>query len=128
MRLEDCYRRLDLAPGASDDEVKRAHRDLTKVWHPDRFGDDLALRTKAEENLKVINAAYQKIQASRESAPASRSLPSGGWRLQGRSWAVSCAFLAGFILLRRPTFGGLAVALVLFGAAWFLATRRRGGA
>jgi len=36
MRLDDCYRLLDLPPGSSPEEVKRAYRDLTKVWHPDR--------------------------------------------------------------------------------------------
>ncbi|HYO75877.1 MAG TPA: J domain-containing protein, partial [Thermoanaerobaculia bacterium] len=36
MRLDDCYALLDLRPGASEEELKRAHRDLAKVWHPDR--------------------------------------------------------------------------------------------
>ena len=31
MRLEECYRLLDLDPGATDEEVKIAWRDLTKV-------------------------------------------------------------------------------------------------
>lgn len=65
MRLEDCYHLLELDPRASGEEVKRAHRDLTKVWHPDRFGDDGALRRKAEEKLKLINEAYATIRASR---------------------------------------------------------------
>lgn len=75
MRLDDCYRLLDLKPGASPDEVKRAHRDLTKVWHPDRFGHDTALRTKAEEKLKAINAAYATI---------SESEWPGAWRARSR--------------------------------------------
>ena len=64
MRLDECYRLLDLQPGASAEELKRAHRDLTKVWHPDRFGNDAALRRKAEEKLKAINEAYETILAS----------------------------------------------------------------
>ena len=55
MHLDDCYFLLDLDPGASDVEIKRAHRDLTKVWHPDRFGADASLRQKGEEKLKAIN-------------------------------------------------------------------------
>jgi hypothetical protein len=65
MRLEDCYRLLEIDPRASGQEVKRAYRDLTKVWHPDRFGNDSALRQKAEEKLKAINEAYETIRASR---------------------------------------------------------------
>ncbi len=65
MRLQDCYHLLELDPRASAEDVKRAYRDLTKVWHPDRFGDDAALRRKAEEKLKAINEAYETIRASR---------------------------------------------------------------
>jgi curved DNA-binding protein CbpA len=64
MRLSDAYRLLDLPPGASDEEVKRAWRDLTKVWHPDRFAHDDALRRKAQEKLKEINQAYETITAA----------------------------------------------------------------
>lgn len=87
MRLDDCYRLLDLNPGASPDEVKRAHRDLTKVWHPDRFGHDTALRTKAEEKLKAINAAYATIRESSEGAwPEAEGEPEwpGAWRARSR--------------------------------------------
>lgn len=55
MRLDDCYRLLDLPPGASGEEVKRAYRDPAKVWHPDRFSHDARLRQMAEEKLKGIN-------------------------------------------------------------------------
>lgn len=79
MRLEDAYRLLDLDPGASEEEVKRAHRDLTKVWHPDRFGHDLPLRQKAEEKLKSINDAYETIRGSR---PERYESEPPGWRVR----------------------------------------------
>ena len=60
--LEQCYRTLDLEPGASLDEVKRAWRDLTKVWHPDRFQSDPRMEAKAEEKLKTINEAYARLR------------------------------------------------------------------
>lgn len=63
-KLDEAYRILDLEPGASDHEVRRAWRDLTKVWHPDRFGNDPALRRRAEEKQKEINEAYEAIRAS----------------------------------------------------------------
>ncbi|MFZ2493595.1 MAG: J domain-containing protein, partial [Thermoanaerobaculia bacterium] len=64
MKLDDCYRTLEVPPGASFEEVRRAHRDLAKVWHPDRFGHDAALRARAEEKLKAINEAWETICAA----------------------------------------------------------------
>lgn len=47
---------------------------MVKVWHPDRFGDDLRLRQKAETKLKEINEAYNLLQ--REPVPAETNPPS----------------------------------------------------
>lgn len=98
MRLEEAYRILDVEPGSSDFELKRAHRDLTKVWHPDRFGHDPGLRERAEEKLKAIHEAYETIREARgawtpEAAPeeeADPDAPDSGWRVRwkGREIAV----------------------------------------
>lgn len=131
MRLDDCYRLLELDPRASAEEVKRAHRDLTKVWHPDRFGDDAALRRKAEEKLKAINEAYETIRGSRPerdegaffaSRVRSRARESG----RNAVYALLYAAIAILILLRRPSPAGLVIALVLFVVAFvFIARARR---
>jgi hypothetical protein len=55
------YKCLDLEPEASLEEVKKAYRDLVKVWHPDRFPDSQRLQKKANEKLSKINEAYEKI-------------------------------------------------------------------
>lgn len=55
------YKILELEPEASLEEVKKAYRDLVKVWHPDRFSDNQRLQKKANEKLGEINAAYKKI-------------------------------------------------------------------
>ena len=55
------YRVLGLEPGVSLEDLKQAHRDLVKVWHPDRFADDLRLQKKAQEKLKEINEAYEQV-------------------------------------------------------------------
>jgi hypothetical protein len=114
MRLEDCYRLLDLRPDASRDDVKQAYRELTKVWHPDRFGHDAALRARAEEKLKAINEAYATIVSS--SAPRTR---------RHGVWPLAFALLGAFLLIRRPTLGGLIVAAVLFLAAALIVYRMR---
>src|SRR3989440_13024945 len=55
------YRVLGLEPGVSLEELKQTHKDLVKVWHPDRFADDPRLQLKAQEKLKQINQAYEQI-------------------------------------------------------------------
>tara|TARA_B100000315_G_C14503677_1_gene553530 strand:- start:516 stop:956 length:441 start_codon:yes stop_codon:yes gene_type:complete len=59
------YEILELKPGASAEEIKRAYKDLVKVWHPDRFSHDPQLQQKAQEKLKEINEAYEQLRFSR---------------------------------------------------------------
>jgi DnaJ-domain-containing protein 1 len=54
---------LGLNPGASQEEVNQAYRDLVNVWHPDRFMGNPRLQKKAEEKVKEINAAYEYIKS-----------------------------------------------------------------
>lgn len=61
--LSEHYATLGLTNEATAEEVRQAYRDLAKIWHPDRFGEeDTRLRKKAEEKLKQINIAYGHIE------------------------------------------------------------------
>ena len=60
---------LGLEPGASQQAIKEAYRDLVKVWHPDRFGTDERLRRKAQDTLTDVNAAYEHLRNYRPSSP-----------------------------------------------------------
>ena len=74
--LTECYNLLGLSPGASSAELKAAHRDLAKVWHPDRFLHDPRLQEKAQEKLKEINEAYEQLRpgkAKRQKPPPASS-------------------------------------------------------
>ena len=71
--LQDCYRVLELEPGATLEDVKRSYRELVKVWHPDRFAGDPKLQRKAEEKLKQINFAYEWISKGEAAAPRHRT-------------------------------------------------------
>ena len=62
MDLESCYRVLELEPGASPEAVKSAYREMVQVWHPDRFTGNAKLQAKAEEKLKRINLAYERLR------------------------------------------------------------------
>lgn len=66
--LQGCFRILDLEPGATLEDVKRSYRELVKVWRLDRFSHDPALQRKAQEKLKVINTAYERLRDARTSA------------------------------------------------------------
>ena len=59
--LSKAYELLGVKPGVSSGELKAAHRDLAKVWHPDRFVHDPRLQEKAQEKLKEINEAYELL-------------------------------------------------------------------
>ncbi|MBS1799289.1 MAG: J domain-containing protein [Acidobacteria bacterium] len=63
MLPDDALEALGLEAGAAATEIKEAYRDLVKVWHPDRFGNDVRLRRKAEEKLQQINDAYRVLQS-----------------------------------------------------------------
>ena len=57
--VQDPYKVLGVSPDASDEEVKKAYRDLTKKYHPDlNPGDE-----KAAEKMNDINTAYDQIKS-----------------------------------------------------------------
>ena len=76
--MNDPYQVLGVDPGASDEEVKKAYRELARKYHPDNYHDN-PLADLAQEKMKEINAAYEEInkQRSRNSA-ASNSAYSYG--------------------------------------------------
>jgi len=63
MKPDIHYKVLEVEPGASQNEIKQAYKDLAKVWHPDRFTDNPRLQQKAEEKLKQINTAYEFLKS-----------------------------------------------------------------
>jgi DnaJ-class molecular chaperone len=59
----DCYRILGLSPLASDEEIKKAYREMAMRYHPDRNPDD----PESEEKFKVINEAYALLSGPHRS-------------------------------------------------------------
>ena len=68
--MSDPYKVLNIAPTASDDEVKHAYRELARKYHPDNYHDN-PLADLAQEKMKEINEAYDQIQKLRKSGSAS---------------------------------------------------------
>lgn len=54
------YKVLDVAYGASQQEIVRAYRQLMRMAHPDRF-QDARERERAEERAKLLNVAYDVL-------------------------------------------------------------------
>ncbi len=54
MMTMDPYKVLEIAPGATEEEIKKAHRNLAKKYHPDLNPGDAV----AAEKMNEINAAY----------------------------------------------------------------------
>ncbi len=55
---QDPYKVLGVSRDATDDEVKKAYRDLTKKYHPDLNPND----PTAAQKMNEINAAYDQIK------------------------------------------------------------------
>lgn len=53
------YEVLNVAPNASTDEIKRAYRQMVKVYHPDR--SDPFMQQHNEQVMKIVNDAYEQL-------------------------------------------------------------------
>ena len=62
--MSDPYSVLGVKPDASDDEIKRAYRELARKYHPDNYQNN-PLADLAEEKMKEINEAYDAITKMR---------------------------------------------------------------
>ena len=64
--INNPYEVLGVSPSASDDEIKKAYRDLTRKYHPDANVDN-PLADLAEEKFKEVQEAYDMIVKERAS-------------------------------------------------------------
>ncbi|MCD7928356.1 MAG: DnaJ domain-containing protein [Oscillospiraceae bacterium] len=73
--MSDPYQVLGVKSDASDEEIKRAYRELARKYHPDNYQNN-PLADLAEEKMKEINEAYDAILKQRSGGGQSYS--SGG--------------------------------------------------
>ena len=58
--MKDPYEVLGVSPGASEEEIKKAYRDLARKYHPDNYQNN-PLADLAQEKMKDINEAYDAL-------------------------------------------------------------------
>ena len=63
--MRDPYSVLGVSRSATDDEIKKAYRDLARKYHPDNYQQNPDLAELAGEKMKEINEAYDAIQNER---------------------------------------------------------------
>ena len=67
--MRDPYQVRGVPSTATDEEVKKAYRDLARKYHPDNYHDN-PLADLAQERMKEINEAYEAVQSQRKAARA----------------------------------------------------------
>src|ERR687884_714280 len=57
METKDLYKVLGLSRGASQEDLRKAHRKLVREYHPDANPED----PRAEERFKEVQQAYEVL-------------------------------------------------------------------
>ena len=87
--MKDPYSVLGVSPGAGDDEIKKAYKELAKKYHPDNYVNN-PLSELAQEKMKEVNEAYDTIMKGR--GGASSSGRSSGYGGSGQSGSYTGSF------------------------------------
>lgn len=82
--MKDPYEVLGVPKGASQDEIKKAYRELARKYHPDHYAGN-PLADLAEEKMKEINEAYAVLTKDGGAGASSASGSYGSTGYSGSS-------------------------------------------
>ena len=94
------YDILGVSPSASDEEIKKAYRALSRKYHPDAYAGKPGAK-EAEEKFKQIQQAYTQVMKEREQGYQSYGYGQAGQSTGGDSDSVEMQAAANFINARR---------------------------
>lgn len=98
--MNDPYSVLGVKPDASDEEIKRAYRDLARKYHPDNYQNN-PLADLAEEKMKEINEAYDAITKQRSSGGSYQGSYQGGYQTKQNYYQQQSGYSAGNTIYAR---------------------------
>lgn len=81
--MANPYEVLGVSPGASDDDIKKAYRNLSRKYHPDANINN-PNKAQAEERFKEVQQAYDQIMKEKQQGYSYDSF--GGSRSQGGTY------------------------------------------
>ncbi len=98
--MYDPYSVLGVSRGASADEVKKAYRKLSRMYHPDANVNN-PNKAQAEEKFKQVQEAYEQIMYEREHGEGTYGNQQGGYsyRSQANNYAGDSAQISQVISL-----------------------------
>ena len=76
--MTDPYKVLGVSPSATDDEIKKAYRNLSRRYHPDTNMNN-PNKDKAEEMFKLVQQAYEQIMEERTNGTSGSQSSYGGY-------------------------------------------------
>ena len=83
--MNNPYEVLGISPSATDEEVKKAYRELSRKYHPDSYANN-PLAELAEEKFKEVQQAYEQIMKQRQNGGTNNGSYNRGYGYTGQSY------------------------------------------